>query len=234
MIRTNKSLFVLIANLIFLNFQSFSQSFEKIDSLANEICETINLISNQSESNGKSVSLDKVLSEVGKKHLDDYFSKIPSNKIDSTLLVIEMRLEKTCEKYGEIAYKQLENKGDWVRHNIKPKQKIESEDCKDFYKIKNYTYLETTGDKVKLEIRDGFWIDNLKDGTFSKLKMSINENCEFEIEFVESNNEMRKSFSKKGDKYKYTIIDSKKGFYTLSVEIPEQSIYYTFNLYYEE
>ena len=43
-----KSVLLLIITLIFLNSQLYSQSFDKIDSLANEMCETLILISVQS------------------------------------------------------------------------------------------------------------------------------------------------------------------------------------------
>ena len=230
MSQINKASITIIVFSILLNSQIQSQSIERIDSLVNEACQTINQISNENES----VSLETVLHQVKEIHLDEYLLKIPSNKLDSTLLQFDARLQKTCEEYGRILYEQLENDGDWVRHSIQPKQKIKHEDCKFFYTSKEYSYLETNGDTVKLEIKNGYWIDNFKDGTYSKLKISTNENCEFEIEFIESNNEIRKNFSKKGDKYKYRIIDGNIGLYKLSVEIPEQSIYYTFNIYYKE
>ena len=226
----NKASFLVIIISTFLNSQLQSQSFERIDSITNEVCKTINLISSQNEF----VSLDTVLYQIRRKHLDEYFLKTPSNKLDSILIHFDARLQKTCEEYGRILYEQLENNGNWVRHSIQPKQKIKDEDCKKFYTIRDYSYLETNGDTVKLEIKNGYWIDNFKDGTYSKLKIYTNENCEFEIEFIESNNEIRKNFSKKGDKYKYVITEENTGFYKLSVEIPEQSIYYTFNLFYEE
>jgi hypothetical protein len=229
-----KSIIALMVVSIVLTSQLYSQSYDQIDSLANEMCETVILISAQNDSIGKPIKQDAVISQLGEKHVRPYISNIPSHKIDSMILLIELRLEKTCEEYGKIRYEQTENKGDWVRHSDKPEKKLKDIECKYFFKIENYSYLEPNGDKVELEIKNGYWVDHFLDGTFSRLKISTDENCDFTIEFVESNNEIRKGFSKKGDKYNYAILENNDGFYKLSVEIPEQSIYYTFNLYYKE
>lgn len=226
----NKASIIVILLSTILSSNLKSQSFEKIDSLANEACKTIIQIVDQN----KSVSLDTILYQVKTKHIDDYFFKTQIKKVDSILFLFDARLQKTCEAYGRILYEQLENNGNWVRHSTKPIQKIKQGNCKIFYLKRYYSYLETNGDTVKLEIKDGYWIENFKDGSYSKLKIHSNENCEFVIEFEDSNNEIRKSFSKKGDKYRYTIIDENIGVYKLAVKVPEQSIFYTFNLYYEE
>ena len=225
---------LVITTLVLLTTQIFSQTFERIDSLGNKMCETVILITKQNDSQNKPTILDDLISQLAKKHINPFINQYPESAFDSLLMLIELRLEKNCEEYGELLYEQSKNNNDWKRHSKKPIQNIKDDDCQDFFKIENYTYLETNGYKVELEISNGFWIDHFKDGTFSKLKISHLNNCEFEIEFIESDNEIRKKFSKKGDKYKYHILDIKKGFYRLSVEIPEQSIFYTFKMYYEK
>jgi len=70
------------------------------------------------------------------------------------------------------------------------------------------------------------------DGTYSKLRFEWVSACEFEIEFLESNNRIRKNFSKPGDKYRYQIVDSKDGYYDMSVEIVGADMHSLFRMYY--
>lgn len=74
-------------------------------------------------------------------------------------------------------------------------------------------YPDFNGDTVNLIIDKGLWTDNFKDGTYSKLRFKWINDCEFEIEFIESNNPVQSQFSKKGDKYLYQIIEKKDNYY---------------------
>ena len=60
----------------------------------------------------------------------------------------------------------------------------------------------------------------MKDGTYSKLSFEQLAPDEFVITFIESNNKIKKNFSKAGDKYYYSIISKGKNYYTLCVTIP--------------
>ncbi len=75
-------------------------------------------------------------------------------------------------------------------------------------------------------------MDLFKDGTYSKLKFEWLGDCEFELEFIESNNESRKSFSKPGDKYIYQILDKKAKYYLMSAWIPGMSYFLKFKIYF--
>lgn len=100
-----------------------------------------------------------------------------------------------------------------------------------FFNHNNYYYLEPTGDKVILEIKDGYWKDNFVDNTYSKLKLIENSNCEFQIQFIESNNSLRMKFSKVGDLYRYQILNYSDNKYEMSGKVPNQDQYYKFILY---
>ena len=119
----------------------------------------------------------------------------------------------------------------WEAVNTKPTTRLNKRSCEDFLKYKKYKYLEPEGDTVNLTIENGYWVEHFKDKTFSKLKFYWINDCEFEIEFVESNNKIRKAASKPGDKYKYQILDKKQNFYDMSVEIPETKVFAVFKLY---
>lgn len=204
---------------------SLSQERNEIDLLVNEICKTIN--SNQQ------LNDSEIVTKIYEKHVNPFLSKSDSSNKDSLSLLIELRLERNCIVYSKIAHRNGEKKGDWIQLDTKPESELNNSDCDKFYINQSYEYLEPNGDVVKLEMKNNYWVDNFKDGTYSKLKLTRISSCEFEIEFLESNNELRKNFSKKGDKFKYQILSHGEKFYKLSVQIPGQELFYTFKLYYE-
>ena len=125
-----------------------------------------------------------------------------------------------------------ENSSDWIKVEQRPRTVLSRSECKRFGKQRKFKYLEMSGDTVNLEIDQAYWIDRFKDGTYSKLKFYWLGDCEFEIEFLESNNETRKGFSKRGDKYRYQIIDKTDTYYVMSAEIPNENIYWIFKLHF--
>ena len=215
---------IAILLLFFCKF-TFAQSIDIIDSLAIEMCESVKVNSNQTITNIDSILLEN--------YINSFITNSQASDKDSLFLCIVLRLEKNCDEYSKIAFEQTENYGDWMMHTEQPISSLEKIDCDNFYDIERFSYLESTGDIVHLELKDGYWVDHFKDGTFSKLKLRKTNDCEFEIEFIESNNNIRKNFSKKGDKYIYQILTQNTRFYELSVQIPGKSIYYTFKLYYK-
>ena len=59
--------------------------------------------------------------------------------------------------------------------------------------------------KFIVSIKDGLWNEQFEDNTFSKLKFRWTSENEFMLEFIESDNLIRRNFSVKGDKYFYGI-----------------------------
>ena len=86
---------------------------------------------------------------------------------------------------------------------------------------------------MRITIENNIWQDHFIDGTYSSLKFKWISECEFEIEFVKSNNELRKNFSKAGDKYRYQILAQGAGFYEMFVEVVGSTGHLaSFKLYY--
>ncbi len=81
-------------------------------------------------------------------------------------------------------------------------------------------------------MQDGNWQDSFSNGTFSKLTYNWVNESEFELVFIESNNETRGNFSVKGDKYIYQVLSKEDVFYSMSVNIPGQSTFEKFKMYY--
>ena len=93
-------------------------------------------------------------------------------------------------------------------------------------------YVDAMGDTVRLELGNGYWIDRFSDGTYSRLAFRWIDDCSFEIEFIESDNHTRQSFSKPGDVYVYQVNEKHPGYYDVSVEIKGTGRYAAFRIYY--
>ncbi len=214
-----KTQFTLIIYIFLLNYTLSQNSIDQIDSIALEICSSIKSNTTIDDKN----MLELIINE----HIYPYLRKQASESRDH----IELRTERLCPEYSALAYRVNENNGDWVLLKQKPKTLISQELCSQFYDNQSYYYLEATGDKVIVEMKDGFWIDRFLDNTYSKLKLVRESDCEYYIQFIESNNSMRNKFSKVGDIYKYQILNYKDDKFYISAHIPGQDQYYKFIMY---
>ncbi len=213
-----------ISALLFISSTTFGQSQETKDSLTNEICKTIKATKDQSDS----ILFFGTLKE----HLVPFLLEYPEKKRKEIGKSIYLRLQRNCIEFKTILERVSPPSKDWEVRGGKPIIHLNEKKCKQFLGYKKYKYLESNGDTVNLQIENGYWIDHFKDGTFSKLKFYRISDCEFEIEFIESNNEIRKNFSKVDDKYRYQIIDKKENYYNMSLEIVGTNGFYLFKIYY--
>lgn len=209
---------------ILVSCKAFSQANAINDSLINKICNALNL--------NRHLSDTLRLREVSLKYIFPAIMNLDSSKRRTAFMFIENRLQRNCKEFSLIVERLNPNKGDWIHEDKKPVGSLQKKACEDFIKIKRYSYMESNGDTVHLTIDNNLWEDHFSDGTYSKLKFHFIGDCEFEIEFIESNNETRKSFSHPGDKYKYQILSKEKGYYKLSVELAGANQFYTFKMYY--
>jgi len=203
--------FRLYLSLLLLSNLAKGQTQQQNDSLVNVICTTINLSSTPTDSLNISSALEK--------HLFPYLQSLPDSQKNIILENIAFRLQRNCVAFLEFSKTLSPQNGDWQNLSERPKTKLNKESCDIFFNYKSYKYLEANGDTVRLEINNGYWIDHFLDGTYSKLKLKRSSDCEFEIEFIESNNLIRRNFSKKGDKYHYQILEKNNNKYLMTVEI---------------
>jgi hypothetical protein len=112
----------------------------------------------------------------------------------------------------------------------KPIGNATKKDCRAFLSHDQYSYRESDGiSSVAVSVKKGIWTETFADGTYSKLKLKWIGDCEFDLEFVESNNAIRKNISKAGDKYHYRILERNDGHYALLYEL--DGVYSTFKVY---
>ncbi|KAA5536449.1 hypothetical protein F0919_01930 [Taibaiella lutea] len=214
----------LVVSISILSSTSFGQTDKEKDSLVSEICKTVKKTKKMSDS--------AIIVFVYQKHLTPFLSNYPSDKREGISDAIYFRLQRNCWEFKDIINRRYSPKGDWQEVAEKPKTKLGKKACIHFLDYKKYQYIEASGDTVNLSIENGFWIDKFKDGSYSKLKFNWVTDCEFDIEFIESNNVTRKGYSKPGDKYRYQILEKAEHYYLISVEISGTNRYMTFKMYY--
>lgn len=213
---------LLFCFLLFSHF-SFGQTQESNDSLITVICNTLN---------ASNTALDSsTIKSTLKKHLYPYLLKYPGDQQFAIVENIAFRLQRNCPAFLEFTEKLKPQKGDWQTLSERPITKLSRNSCDTFLTYKKYKYLESNGDTVNLTIENGYWVDTFKDGTYSKLKFIRIKDCEFEIEFIESNNSTRANFSKKGDKYLYQIVEKRGNQYLMTTEAVGVGKTYGFVIY---
>ncbi len=206
-----------------MTFVSYAQTQATKDSLINEICKMISKESTQTDS--------AKINEAYEKHLYPFLAKYPQDKWDEIAESIHFRMQMTCGAFTDMLLRVEPPNQEWEWLIEKPKSFPDKKTCRDINKNSEYIYMESTGDTVRLSIKNGYWIDTFKDKTYSKLKIHWLTDCEFEIEFIESNNRIRKNLSKKGDRYKYYVIDKGTNYYYLAVDLPDTDKILGFKIY---
>lgn len=214
---------ILITLAIFLVYYPGYSQEVVTDSLLGEICLTLKNSDHLDDSSRVSTAFEK--------HLGPIFEKLNDSQKESTWNNIFFRLQRNCFVFHSILLKNSVQKGDWEELHSMPARSIGREICQQFNSHSSFRYLERSGDTVQVVLKNGIWSETFIDGTFSKLKFRWLDDCSFEIEFLESDNLVRKNFSKKGDKYIYTILEKGNRFYKLAVEIPVSNRISAFKLY---
>ena len=219
----HKIVSITIALFLFSNLLT-AQEQNKRDSIANLICKTI--IENRTDDDTTRINI------AFEKYLYTFLATYNETEREEVFTNIYYRLQRNCLEFKKILQKIIPNQGDWEMLTEKPTSKVTAQDCREFKQKRYYYYLEANGNKTRVEIHEGFWTDTFTDSTYSKLKLKWLNECEFEIEFIESNNESRKNMSKKGDTYRYSIIDRKENYYDMVLEVVGAGQLSRFKMYY--
>src|SRR5690606_16295768 len=117
------------------------------------------------------------------------------------------RLQRNCREFAIILDRLAENQGDWACVESKPATALNKKTCRGFMQHKKYSYLEASGERVNVVVDGGYWYESFPDGTYSRCAFKWVTDCEFELEFIESDNRSRKNFSTRGDRYRYQILN---------------------------
>jgi len=194
-----------------------AQNIKEIDSLTIEMCKSLSTM--------KDVNPKEKIEFIFQNHLTNYFDKLKISSqadADSINKRVYFRLQKNCAIFRETLDQLEENKSDWKKLELKPSSSLNLKDFKSFLKGGLFYYKEFNGDSVNVALSENLWIETFIDGTTSKLIFNPKKNSEFELQFIESNNETRKNFSIKGEIYNYGIYAKENNEYFIWVMSKEK------------
>lgn len=227
---------ILTILLIVITNYVFSQSSREIDSISNSMCEYLKQVDIKKETNRQKIAFEKI--SLYEKHLYPYLRKTfktRTKEAENIEQKINYRLQRNCSEFRYLTNKIEKPNEKFSEINEKPKSTISKKEIEEFKVQKNFYYFEKPKDTIKAYVvmSDGKWESLLPDKTFCKMEYKwISEN-EYELVFIESNNEFMSDFSTEGDKYIHKVLSKENGFYYISITTEKQNNFTKFKMYYE-
>ena len=203
----------------------FSQTITEIDSVSYEFCDYLK----HAKIENDTIQLRNLYEE----KFYPYLNERSEEDVDRVAQQLYYRLQRNCITFRNLLDRIYPPKEAAIRVTEKPKSEISRKQLKAFKNEMNLYYFETAGDTTKVSMNNGIWMDFFSDNTYSKLSYNWIDTTEFELVFIESNNESRSNFSVKGDKLFYQVLAKGDDFYLMSVNIPGQTTYEKFKIYYK-
>jgi hypothetical protein len=213
---------LLIIFSVAVSITMFAQTQAQKDSVINEICNTLSTTPGLKDS----LRIVNAFAAHVHKFVDRYSESIRPELLEGIFL----RAQRLCPQLRILLAQVSPPQGDWRRVADKPVGKATKKDCRAFLNHEQYSYRESDGiSSVSVAIKEGIWTETFADGSYSRLRLRWIGDCEFDLEFIESNNTTRKSMSRPGDNYHYRVLDRNDGYYSLLFEL--DGIYSTFKVY---
>lgn len=160
-----------------------------------------------------------------------YLEKFPEEKFTEVGEAMFFRFQKECQEFRQFLLDNS-NTEHWKAVSEMPEIEFTPEQKTEFNRHANYYYFEGVGNDItNVKIADGIWMEEFPDNTYSKNKFYWENDSRFILEHIESNNEARKAFSRKGEKYQYTVISKRQNYYTVAAQIPGQDGILLFKLF---
>lgn len=204
---------------------AFAQSIKEIDSLSEQMCTFLRNMDIQNDT----MKMDVLYQQ----QFLPYLSNLEQSKTEKVGQLIYFRLQRNCVEFRALLDRVDPPAESVARITEKPKSNISKKQINDFKNQKEFYYYESSGNTTQVMMQEGKWIDSFTDKTFSKLNYNWIKGNEFELIFIESDNETRANFSVPGDKFIYQILSKEDGYYLMSVQIPGQNVYEKIKLYYK-
>ncbi len=165
------------------------------------------------------------------KFLYAYLEKFPDEEINAVGDAVYFRFQKECPEFRKFLL-DTSNTENWKAVSEMPEIEFTSAQKKEFDRHANYYYFEGAGNEItNVKIADRIWMEEFPDNSYSKNKFYWENDAMFALEHIESNNEARKAFSRKGEKYYYTVINKRQNYYTIAAQIPGQDEILIFKLF---
>jgi hypothetical protein len=144
---------------------------------------------------------------------------------------LDIELQKNCAEYVRILDRLKPVKGDWVLLKTNPETKLTNNVCQQLTGHRQLFYLEGNGDTTRVALSGGIWQETVGKARYiSRLDFKPKDHCEFVLIFQESTDPNKGKFSRKGDEYRYRILDKTATYYLATASYGE--IVYQFKLYF--
>lgn len=205
---------------------SQSQTLKEIDSISKEFCKYLNTT--------KDIQNDDTrINNFYQNKFDVYLENFDAEKVDKIGQQLFYRLQRNCLDFCQLLERLHPPKESVNRTKKKPISKLTNLEIESFKISNGFNYFENNGNKTQVEMVNNYWKEVFSDSTYSMLKYKWVNDLEFELEFIESNNEIRKAYSVKGDKFIYGVIEKGENYYLISSKIENQDHYELFKLYFD-
>lgn len=210
--------------LLLVSHYMFPQSITQIDSMSVVMCNSL-----KNSTNIKNDTLR--INTLYESQLYPYLRSLENSNAQKVGEQIYFRTQRNCVEFRELLDRLDPPKEGVTRKTSKPISKLTKNEIENFKKQVNFKYFEVNGDITTSTMKNGKWIDTFSDKTYSKLDYKWISDTEFELTFIESNNETRNGFSVKGDKLLYNVISKESDYYLMSVNISGQTVFEEFKMY---
>nr|WP_299385058.1 hypothetical protein [Allomuricauda sp.] len=216
---------IIVTVLLAIPSTFYPQSITEIDSVSYVMCDYLQKL----EIENDTVKINTLY----EKQLFPYLRNFDQSNAQQVGQQVFYRLQRNCLEFLNLLDRLEPPKEAVDRVTEKPIPEISKDELRDFKEQKEFYYYEVSGDTTKVLMDNGKWIDSFSDGTYSRLSYNWLKENEFELIFIESDNETRSNFSVKGDTYRYQVLSKDENFYNLSLYIPGQTTYVKFKMYFK-
>lgn len=178
------------------------------------------------------VKPDSIRVKECRQSIHENLAAMTKNAREKTLEEMGIYLKKNCKEYLQVMTSSKNtNKGDWETLNTNPISSLTKSECRSILDHTNMYYIEGNGDTTHVQIVDGYWKELSGPAKYSTVdKFTWSNDCDFELEFLQSNNPIENKFFKKGEIHRYRVIAMANGYYNLTAT--SQGIILKFKLYY--
>lgn len=204
---------------------SVSQTIKEVDSMSNIFCNYLKKLDIKNDT--------LKLNTLYEQKFYPYLRTVESSKIDQIGNQLYYRLQRNCLGFRELLDRLDPPKDGVDRNSGRPTSQLTKKQLRELKKRTEFYYYEVSGEKTKVVMKDGFWTDYFSDNTTSKLTYKWISDTEFELTFIESDNESRSNFSVKGDQFIYQILSKEDNFYWMALNIPGQANYEKSKIYFK-
>lgn len=215
---------ILILSLFAAGFSFGQKDEDEVDLMLDKMCVEF--------TNSKWQNDSIALTMLNNKYIQPYLAQFSDAEWNAKGDYLFYRFQKRCPHFKEFLKDSgPRNLDDWLTLDTKPSITVTDDELAELKKAKNVHYFDYGGKKTSVELTKTKWKESFGDGSFSSLNFQWKDGTKFELEFISSTNEIKKNYSRKGDKYYYEVVSKENGYYWVLNQSPGREGFLKFKLY---